>query len=107
MTAMERLLLRLPEAEEAVLEGFWADAGKAICAYTRRNEVPAQLLGTQTELAILYYNRQGIEGESAHSEGGVSRTMEAMPAGILAQIRPYRAAMAGEIRSDRTARNDG
>ena len=30
------------------------------------------MLGLQRELAVIYYNRLGSEGESSRSEGGVS-----------------------------------
>ena len=95
-TAIERLRARLPEADDALLEMLLADAACAICAYTRRREVPQALTGAQVELATVYYNRLGIEGEISHSEGGVSRGMEALPEGIMAQIRPFRLAVAGK-----------
>lgn len=95
MTAAERLAARLPGVEEARRASLLADAACAICAYTRRSWVPEALTGAQVELAVIYYNRQGIEGESAHSEGGVSREIEALPEAIAAQIRPYRRAVIG------------
>lgn len=95
MDAMERLRARLPDADGALLESLLADACSAICAYTRRSALPDVLVGAQVELAVIYYNRQGIEGESSHSEGGVSRGMDALPEGVMAQLRPYRLAVAG------------
>lgn len=95
MTAAERLAARLPGVEEAVRSGLLADAQCAICAYTRRSQVPETLLGAQAELAVFYYNRMGAEGETTHSEGGVSRGLEAVPEWIVRQIRPYRLAVIG------------
>lgn len=95
MTAIERLTARLPDVDAAQLEGLLADAACAICAYTRRRELPEALIGAQVELAVIYYNRQGIEGEISHSEGGVSRGMENLPESVMAQIRPYRLAIVG------------
>lgn len=95
MTAAERLAARLPGVDEAARAILLSDAESAICAYTRRNQVPEALWGAQAELAVIYYNRQGIEGESVHSEGGVSREMQPMPEGVAMQLRPYRLAVIG------------
>lgn len=94
---LERLMRRLPDATEsdrALLEDLLADAGMAICAFTRRDSVPAQLEGAQIQLAAVMFNRMGMEGESSHDEGGVSRRAEAMPEDIACQLRPWRLAKA-------------
>lgn len=90
MTATERVKARAPDIPDALAEALLEDARDAILAYTERTELPAVLVGAQVQLAVVYYNRMGAEGETSHSEGGVSRGMESLPADIEAQIRPYK-----------------
>ena len=88
---------RLPDAkadQKDLLSDLIADAGKALCAFTRRQEVPAELEGAQLQLAAVMFNRMGMEGESTHDEGGVMRRAEAMPEDIACQLRPWRLAKA-------------
>lgn len=92
MTAYERVLARLPTVEDGLLRALLADAEDAILAYLGLDALPAALQGAQAQLAIVYYNRLGIEGETSHAEGGVRRGMEALPKDIEAQIRPWRVA---------------
>ena len=92
---LERLKRRLPDAgenEDMLLNDLIADAGSFICAYTCRESVPAALEGAQLELAAVMYNRMGMEGESAHSEGGVSRTAAALPDDLRAWLNCWRLA---------------
>ena len=70
MTALKRLSARLPDAPPETLDALLEDAADAICAYTRRTHVPRALMGAQIVLAVVYYNRQGIEGEVSHSASG-------------------------------------
>lgn len=39
-------------------------------------ELEPQYLGLQVDLAIINFNKLGIEGESSHSEGVITRTYE-------------------------------
>jgi len=92
MTAKERLAARLAGATDAQLDGLLADAEGMLLAYTGRGSLPEALVTAQVQLAAVLYNRQGAEGETAHGEGGVSRTMEGLPEEIRRQIAPYRLA---------------
>ena len=94
---LEKLMRRLPEAGEddmRLLQDLLDDAGDLIRAYTRRDYVPGALEGAQVALAAAMFNRMGMEGETRHDEGGISRTAQAMPEDILCQLRPYRLAKA-------------
>lgn len=98
---LERLRRRLPDAGEdevALLKDLLEDAGGFICAYTCRESVPEALKGAQIELAAVMYNRMGMEGETSHGEGGVSRAAELLPENVACQLRPWRRArtVAGE-----------
>lgn len=92
MTVLDRLALRLEGVKDDMLEALLEDAEGMILAYTGRQALPAALQTAQVQLAAVIYNRMGIEGETAHSEGGVSRSMESLPDEIRRQIAPYRIA---------------
>ena len=90
---LEKLKRRLPDAgadQEALLADLLEDAGKWICAYTCREQVPEALEGAQVALAAVLYNRMGMEGETGRDEGGVNRTAQLMPEDVACQLRPWR-----------------
>jgi hypothetical protein len=94
---LEKLRRRLPDAkdsDEALLTDLIADAGRFICAYTRRDAVPEALEGAQIQMAAVLFNRMGMEGETRHDEGGLSREAELLPEDIACQLRPWRLARA-------------
>lgn len=96
---LEKLRRRLPDAadaDEALLSDLIADAGHFICAYTGRDSVPEALEGAQVQLAAVFFNRMGMEGETRHDEGGLVRENAILPEDIMCQIRPYRLARAVE-----------
>lgn len=51
-------------------------------------EVPARYQEEQAELAAVLWAKRGVEGETAHSEGGVSRTYGSED-DILRRVLPY------------------
>lgn len=92
---LEKLKRRIPDANDDALLGDLLDAAAAaILAYTGRSALPEALQGAQLELAAVLYNRMGMEGERAHSEGGVSRTAESLPEALRRQLNPWRLAKA-------------
>lgn len=55
-----------------------------------RDELPARLVSVQTELAVIAYNRQGAEGETARSEGGISRSFVSdLPPDLQKRLQNY------------------
>lgn len=102
MTVYERLRARLDSAKRDLLEALAEDAKGMILAYTGRQTLPAALETAQVQLAVVLYNRQGTEGQTGHSEGGVSRTMEGLPEDIRKQIAPYRLARIVKVSGDET-----
>lgn len=66
------------------------DAQNDILGITHQEALPAGLQSTQVELAIIRYNKLGIEGQSAHSEGGISRSFEDIPKSMMNKIRSFR-----------------
>ncbi|MGI6691164.1 MAG: hypothetical protein GX916_10080 [Clostridiales bacterium] len=88
------LKLRLPDAtnQDELLQSLLDEAEAAILAMTNRTEMPAALDYTQIKLAAIAYNRMGVEGQSSHSEGGISVGIDSMPEHIRREISPYRLA---------------
>ncbi|MCI6276833.1 MAG: phage head-tail connector protein [Clostridium sp.] len=89
MTQLEKLKIRLPDAEDALLNQLLEDAENDILDYTNRNVLLPKMEGLQRELAIIYYNRMGSEGETSRSEGGISVSYE-MPQSIKDRLKAYR-----------------
>lgn len=91
---IDRMKVRIAPtmAEDALLQEMIDSAGEMIKAYTGREVVPNALMGLQLDLAVLRYNRLGIEGESSHSEGGVSRSIDEIPVSITRQLDSWRLA---------------
>lgn len=104
ITPMDRVKARAPDISDDLCVMLLLDARDMILAYTGRTELPSGLEAAQAQLALVLYNRMGIEGETAHSEGGVSRSMESLPADIKAQLTPYRLAKVVDMHATARAR---
>ncbi len=95
MTQLERLKIRIPEEQnDNILEDFLLSSKLRILA--RRNpfseiketdELESQYYDLQIRLAVQMYNMQGAEGESSHSENGISRTYESYDM-LLKEVAP-------------------
>ena len=97
MTQTEKLRVWLgvsaSEASNEKLELFLSRAEDAI--KRRRNQdyedqMEPQFSDLQLQIAVYLFNKQGAEGETSHSENGVSRGYENsdIPEKLLAQIIP-------------------
>jgi len=78
------LLALLSLAEGKILERLYP--------YDHSKEtLPARYVGKQIEIAVYLYNKQGAEGQTAHSENGISRTYESadVPESMLRGIAPF------------------
>jgi len=87
--------LRLPDAASApdsLLSSLLEDAGALIRALTWREEVPPELQSAQTRLAVIFFNRMGMEGEREHTEGDIRRSAEDLPDALRREIFSYRLA---------------
>lgn len=88
---VEKLKVRLNEEDEDLLEQLLEDAEAEILDYCKRDRLLPRMLGLQRELAIVYYNRLGSEGESSRSEGGVSVSYSTdIPENIKRRLSSYR-----------------
>lgn len=84
-TSEDQLLLTfLSLAEEKILERLYPYDGE-------KKELPQRYNGKQLEIAVYLYNKQGAEGQTAHSENGISRTYESadVPESMLRGIAPF------------------
>lgn len=93
MTALETLKIRLgisDEKQDGLLAVLLDSAEDTILDVIGRDELPARLISVQTELAVIAYNRQGAEGETARSKGGISRSfISDLPPDLQKRLQNY------------------
>lgn len=84
------------EVTEEVLSAYLLIAGNIVIqrAYPYRDdvtEVPAKYASIQVEIASYLIAKRGAEGQTAHSENGISRSYEngEVPESLLRRIVPY------------------
>lgn len=88
---IDKLKVRLNEEDTVLLEQLLEDAEAEMLDYCNRDVLLPRMLGLQRELAIIYYNRLGSEGESSRSEGGVSVSYSTdIPENIKRRLSSYR-----------------
>lgn len=88
------------ETDESTISAYLEIAGSKICrrAYPYNPEitdVPSQYGHLQVEIAVYLLNKRGADGETAHSEGGISRSYEDadVPSSMLRSIVPMAGAL--------------
>ena len=92
---LSQLRLRLPDVSDAaddLLLSLLRDAAALICALTWRAQVPDELQNAQLRLAVIFFNRMGMEGESEHTEGDIRRSAQDLPENLRREIFSYRLA---------------
>ena len=95
MTDNEKLVLfkaraDITDATQNELIGqYIKDAEYFILGVTGQASVPTALEGAQVDIAVGAWGKRGAEGESSHSEGGVSVTYDALPPALQALLRAY------------------
>lgn len=94
------------ETDDEVIAAYLALAGNKVCrrAYPfgpETDAVPDRYSYIQVEIAVYLMNKRGAEGETAHSENGVSRTYGDgdVPPALLRDILPL-AAPVGQLPED-------
>ena len=99
MTNSEKLALitaMTDETDEDVISAFLAMAGEAIYHYvdpyktSEMEIVLAECGGAHARLAAYFINKRGADGETSHSENGISRSYESgdIPPSILRELTP-------------------
>jgi len=95
MTDNEKLVLfkaraDITDATQNELIGqYIKDAEYFILGVTGQASVPTALEGAQIDIAVGAWGKRGAEGESSHSEGGVSVTYESLSPALQALLRSY------------------
>ena len=74
MTVEEKFILLTGETDYDSVSLFLNEAEATVLEKTNRPAMIDDLVHFKLDLAIARYNRNGEEGESSHSEGGVSRS---------------------------------
>lgn len=105
MTDAEKLTMvktMTGETDEEVVSAYLSLAGNKVCrkAYPfdpSVTEVPDQYAHVQVEIAVYLLNKRGAEGQTSHSENGISRSYEDgdVPPTLLREIVPCAAVMGG------------
>ena len=91
LTQLEKFKLKVGSGvSDDLLQVYLDDAQETILDLSNLDVIPDKLVSTQVELAIIYFNKQGIEGQTSHSEGGISRNFEDIPESIKKKIRAFR-----------------
>lgn len=91
MTQIEKLKLLLGEGvSDDMLSLLLEDAEADVMTWTNRQVIPSGLEPSVRQLVIMRYNKIGIEGQTSHSEGGVSRAFVDLPANLQQTIGQYR-----------------
>lgn len=70
------------DSEDDLLGLLLDDATEDVLIWTNRTELPVSLESVVRQVAVIRYNKQGAEGQSSHSEGGISRSFEDLPKGL-------------------------
>lgn len=94
MTQLERFKILIPDEKSEDLLQEMLNRAESVIKRKRRTppELPmeSQFADLQIEIAVFLYNKLGSEGETSHSENGVSRTYENahIPESMLNSIVP-------------------
>lgn len=94
MSQLEKLIIRLGitgNIHDDLLTQLLEDAQGEILDYCNRNKMPVKAEPLQRELAVIYFNRLGSEGESSRSEGGISVSYSTeIPENIKSRLNAFR-----------------
>ena len=80
MTQLERLKLRIPENDNELELEDVLESAKAVILSRRYpfgeqpTEIEKKYEDLQVRIAVELYNKRGVEGQTSHSENGVSRS---------------------------------
>ncbi len=95
MDMIEAVRTRLPDENVSLIlaQALVDDAQALVLGYLGRDELPTPCENAVVRMAVVLFNRMGMEGEQSRSEGGVSTSVDLIPADIAAQLRPWRLAV--------------
>lgn len=91
MTQLEKLKMLLDVTDQdGLLQTLLEDAEADVLTWTNRAKLPIALEATVRQVAIIRYNMQGVEGQTTHSEGGISRSFDLLPKDVQQSINAFR-----------------
>lgn len=97
MTGEEKMILiksMTGETDESVISAYLTLAGMSVCRaafpYKIVTKVPDEYAHVHVKAAAYLLNKRGAEGQTSHSENGISRSYESgdLPDSILREIIP-------------------
>lgn len=103
---IDKLKIRLgiddnDNSKDDILDMVLEDAEAEILDYCKRSILLPKMESLKRNLAITYYNRQGSEGESSRSEGGVSVSYSnEIPESIKSRLNSFRRLKAVSIANE-------
>lgn len=89
LTPLEQLQLLTGESDEELLLLFLELSKQKILNYTNREVMLDSFNNVLVNIALILYNRRGLEGESSHSEGGISQSFHSIDE-VLSEIKDKR-----------------
>lgn len=95
VTTLDKLKLQLgikDNSQDNLLTLLLDDVQVDLLAWTNRETLPVALESTQRQIAIIRYNMMGVEGQTSHSVGGISRTFDELPPSVRQSIGQHRLA---------------
>lgn len=101
LDALKKLLKIDNDSEDEILTLFLENAGNIICEIRNTVTVEPKYKLTQIKIAIELYNKMGVEGQTSHSENGISRGYEnaGISKSLLDEITPFAKTPFSEPRS--------
>ncbi|GHV97892.1 hypothetical protein lacNasYZ03_11680 [Lactobacillus nasalidis] len=92
-SVVSALSKRLGTDDTDLLSDMYDDALAQVLDYTNRTKLVGNMGVYVKQLVIVMFNRQGTEGDSSRSEGGVSESYEiGLPSDIKQALMRYRTA---------------
>lgn len=95
-----KAILGNPPVSDDVLQFYLDNASAIICDIRNSDIVEPKYTTHQIKIAVELFSKSGIEGQTGHSENGISRTYEKADVSdsLLAQITPYLRTPSSEVR---------
>lgn len=86
-----KLLLGNPSVTDPELQFYLDIAGDIICDIRNTDIVESKYSNVQIQMAIELFNKRGAEGQTGHSENGISRTYDASDISntLIAKVTPF------------------
>lgn len=79
MQDTKEIFKKIKKCSDDEVEMYFLRAENFLLGETNRTKLNAALEKLQLELAIIFYNREGMEGESSRNEGGISISINDLP----------------------------